>query len=81
MARFETQLQLLVTLAPDGGLAVEVRHAPPSPERARILWQELADYAQRRALFEQGRLPADLDNAPPTGPLPVVLPPELLAAS
>jgi hypothetical protein len=45
--------------------------APMSPEQARQLWQEVADFAQRQAL----------EDAAAPEPWPVVLPPELASAA
>ncbi|MCT0225837.1 hypothetical protein [Synechococcus sp. CS-1328] len=62
----------------DGDTVIEASQATMVPERARLLWQELADYAQQRALSEEARRQALEDALSPGGPLPVVLPPELL---
>lgn len=63
-------LQLRLKLGRRGETVLESTQAPLDPARARELWQEVADFAQRQAL-------ADAADWPPLEPMPVVLPPEL----
>ncbi len=73
----EPAIQLVARRTPEGEIVIEGRQQAMAPERARLLWQELADYAQRRALSEEARRRAQVELDPPRGPLPVVLPPDL----
>ncbi|MFM7674006.1 MAG: hypothetical protein ACKO5F_00070 [Synechococcus sp.] len=77
----ELAIQLTARRTAEGEIVIEASQRPMAPERARLLWQELADYAQRRALSEEARRRAEVELAPPRGPLPVVLSPDLQALS